>query len=140
METLASRLDDYLPTADESGRERTRDLANQVQQLIDDDESLPEEMRIHLRQMAEQLTWCLDNYAISGDFELKNAIDRLLITVGQSTQQSTHRDWWTKIVNEFVYPFAVATLAQLTGGAILSIIGGDSGAGQGALSPGNGSH
>lgn len=127
LDTLAGRLDDYLPAADDAGRERTRALVNEVQAAIDSDDSLPDEMKIHLRQMAEQLGWCLDNYAITGDFELKNAIDRLLITIGVTAQKSTQPGRWTTMVNTFVYPFVTSTAAQLTGRGIFMLLTGGAG-------------
>ncbi|BBZ74386.1 hypothetical protein MPRS_54790 [Mycobacterium paraseoulense] len=124
LQTLASWLDDYLPKADAAGLERTGRLVDDVLNAVNDDDSLPADMKIHLRQMCDQLRWCLDGYSQTGDFELKVAIDRLLITVGQSAQHSsTFRDKVTVVVNTFVYPFVVGTLAQVTGGAILSVLG-----------------
>ena len=124
LETLAGRLEDYLPAADDAGRDRTRGLVDAVLAAISDDNSLPTELRIHLAQMADQLGWCLDRYEITGDFELKNAIDRLLITVGVTAQTSNNASLWTKIANEFVSPFIVGTAAQITGSAMLMLIAG----------------
>jgi hypothetical protein len=139
LQTFASWLDDYLPKADEHGLERTGKLVDDILDAVNADESLPADMKIHLRQMCDQLRWCLDRYSQAGDFVLKVAIDRLLITVGQYAQQSpssTFRDKVTTIVNTFVYPFIVGTLAQVTGGAILSVLGLDGGGGPTALPPG----
>jgi hypothetical protein len=124
LETLAGRLEDYLPLADDAGRERTRNLVESVRAAISDDDSVPAELRIHLTQMADQLGWCLDRYEITGDFELKNAIDRLLITIGVTAQRSNNGGIWTKIANEFVSPFIVGTAAQITGSAMLMLISG----------------
>lgn len=124
LETLAGRLEDYLPAADDAGRERTRELVEVVRGGISNDGSLPAELRIHLAQMADQLGWCLDRYEITGDFELKNAIDRLLITVGVTAQRSKNCGLWTKIANEYVSPFVIGTAAQITGSAMLMLISG----------------
>jgi hypothetical protein len=124
LETLAGRLEDYLPAADDAGRERTRVLVEAVRAAIESDDSLPADLRIHLAQMADQLGWCLDRYDITGDFELKSAIDRLLITIGVTAQTSKNGGGWTKIANEFVSPFIVGTAAQITGSAMLMLISG----------------
>jgi hypothetical protein len=136
LQTLASWLDDYLPKADEAGLERTGKLVDDVLEAVNADDSLPSHLKIHLRQMCDQLRWCVDRYAQAGDFDLKVAIDRLLITVGQCAQQSsTFGEKVTLIVNTFVYPFVVGTLAQITGGAMLSVLGLSGGAPPGALPP-----
>lgn len=142
LRTLASWLDDYLPKADEAGLERTGTMVDDLLEVINTDGSLPREMKIHLRQMCDQVRWCLDNYSETGDFELRIAIDRLLITVGQYANQSGSsgfRKTVTTIVNTFVYPFVIGTLSQVTGGAILSSLG-MGGGGPAALppSPGDG--
>ena len=124
LETLAGRLEDYLPAADDAGRERTRALVEAVRAAIEGDDSLPADLRIHLAQMADQLGWCLDRYDITGDFELKNAIDRLLITIGVTAQRSKNGGVWTTIANEFVSPYIVGTAAQITGSAMLMLITG----------------
>jgi hypothetical protein len=123
LDTLASRLEDYLPTTDEAGRDRTRELVEEVRAAIDSDNSVPADMKIHLFQLADQLSWCMDNYSIAGDFELKTAIDRLLITVGVTAQESKQGGIWTTIVNNFVYPFVASTTASLTGQSILMLTG-----------------
>lgn len=124
LETLAGRLEDYLPASDDSGRQRTRGLVDAVTAALADDESLPTELRVHLRQMADQLAWCLDRFEITGDFELKKAIDRLLITIGITAQRSGNGGLWTKIVNEYASPFIVNTAAQITGTGMLMLITG----------------
>lgn len=124
LETLAGRLADYLPSTDDTGRDRTRGLVDAVRAAISDDDSLSPELRIHLTQVADQLGWCLDRYEITGDFELKNAIDRLLITIGVTAQRSKNGTVWTKLANEFVSPFIVGTAAQITGSAMLMLISG----------------
>lgn len=126
LDMLAGRLDDFLPTSDEAGRGRTRKLVEEVQAALKTDESIPADMKIHLRQVAEQLSWCLDHYELTGDFELKDAIDRLLISVGITAQKSRQGSLWTKLVNTFVYPFITSTSAQLTGHSILMLTTGAS--------------
>jgi hypothetical protein len=136
LRTLASWLDDYLPKADQDGLERTGKLVDDVLDAINADPSLPADMQIHLRQMCDQLRWCVDNYTLTGDFHLKVALDRLLITVGQAMQQSEgFRDKAKTFMNTWVYPFVVGTLAQVTGGAILGVLGIPGGAPPAALPP-----
>lgn len=126
LETLAGRLEDYLPTTTDDGLERTRTLVDQVRNAIISDDSLPQDLKVHLHQMADQLGWCLDHYEITGDFELKNAIDRLFITIGVTAQVSKEGGMWAKFVNTFVYPFITSTSAQLTGRSILMLTTGTS--------------
>lgn len=124
LETLAGRLDDHIPTATADGLGATKGFAESVITALAEDDSIDAGLKAHLRQLADQLLWCIERYDITGDFELKLSIDRLLMTVGVAGQQSSKGGVWTTIVKGFRSPFAVQTAAGLTSGAMLMLMQG----------------
>jgi hypothetical protein len=124
LETLAGRLDDHIPTATADGLNSTKAFAGKVTNTLAGDDSIPADLKAHLRQLVDQLLWCIERYDITGDFELKLAIERLLMTAGVAGQQSSNGGGWTRVVRGFKSPFAVQTAAGLTSGAMLMLMHG----------------
>ncbi|TDP27622.1 hypothetical protein [Nocardia ignorata] len=52
--------------------------------------------------MGPNLEWCVSNYAIPGDFELRLATERLGAVIGQVSGLSRMTDAWDTVKKNFV--------------------------------------
>ncbi|MFF0527792.1 hypothetical protein ACFYT3_05325 [Nocardia amikacinitolerans] len=122
LEVLAERLDDFVPAVNSDGLEQLRGYTHEVRETLDGDDSLPDELRAHMRRVIEHLEWCVEHYAQAGDFELREATDRLAAAVIRAGASTRHQDRWKKAMNDFVWPFTVNVVASIPGTALAQLV------------------
>jgi hypothetical protein len=59
----------------------------------------------------------MDDLTVIGDFEFGKAIERLLGVLATISLRSSQKDRWRKVLDLFVYPYAVGNLPMLSDGA-----------------------
>lgn len=113
LETLADRLDDYVPAVTDGGLEQIRSYLDNVVSVLATDESLPEALKIHVNDVISHVRWCIDNYQIVGDFSLQEAIERLSGSIIRAAANSDDKARWKTVVEQFVWPFTVSVIAAI---------------------------
>lgn len=105
LAALVDRLEDFVPSTTEADRTTLTDLVNDVFAVLDEDVSLPADLRRHVWLVANHARACLDEFAKLGDFELQAAIDRLLVAINVVVNEPHTSGKWTTVRERFVYPF-----------------------------------
>jgi hypothetical protein len=121
LENLADRLDDFVPKVRPGGLDDIRDYANGIRELLDEDDSIDELLKLHVRQVIAHLNWCIDNYAAVGDFDLQEAVERLASAVIRAAAASSQKDRWKARMDTFVWPFVVNVIAAIPGNALAQL-------------------
>lgn len=91
LEMLAERLEDVVPALESDGIDRIDQYLESVTAVVADDASLPTTLRSHINDVVAHVRWCVDNYAIVGDFSLQDALERLAGAVVRGAANSTDR-------------------------------------------------
>ncbi len=124
LETLAERLDGELPVADDDGLERLSGYLVDVRQLLSEDGSLPSDLRDHIAQVVTHVEWCISNYAIAGDFEVRVASERLIAVLAEGRTQSGDKKLWDGLLTRFAWPFASEVAVGIASSAATLALGG----------------
>ena len=112
LENLADALDQILPATTQDQRAGMEKALDEVRDALAGDPSLPEPLRRHLYGVLSHASTCLEEYETFGDFELQQAMDRLLVSVNMAGRVSTEPTRWEKIKEHFVFPMAVGMMLQ----------------------------
>ena len=121
LQNLAEAMRLYVPVLQPTGLESIRDYAQQVKDALQEDTSIPQQLRIHAHEVIEHLLWCVDRYNLVGDFILSEALERLAATVVRvaSNSDEEHRGTWrTFFTTTFVWPFTVNMIAAIPSQAL----------------------
>ncbi|GJO59116.1 hypothetical protein NJB1604_53000 [Mycobacterium marinum] len=122
LENLADRLDDYVPTLRPGGLDEIQSYAEGILQLLDEDDTLDQLLKLHIGQVVAHLNWCVNNYGAVGDFDLQEAVERLASSILRAWSASGHKDWWRAKADKFVWPFMVNMIAAIPGNALAQLI------------------
>lgn len=122
LENLIDAIDPYVPKLDSAKFEDLNAYLDKVEQAIDDDDTLPGVMRKTSKAFIQNLKTCIDNYMVIGDFQLKNAIERLLGHLAFIARQSKNSSMWKNILNQFVFPYAVNQFPGIDLGEVANAI------------------
>lgn len=112
LKMLSDKLDAVEPTFDEAKRESISNLVDAVLKAVQEDDSLPESLRIHIATIAVEVQRCLIDYEIQGDFKLSVAVERLLANIHIAEGQSSRSGVWTKVREEWVAPVVVGLIVS----------------------------
>lgn len=115
LETLAAWLDSEVPAVADGALDQLSEYVASIRKLLVEDGSLPPEFKGHLGQIIAHLEWCILNYSIAGDFEVRVAVERLMAGVAQAAAQSTMKDKWSTMMTTFVWPFAINIITAIPG-------------------------
>jgi hypothetical protein len=121
LENLADRLEDFVPTVNPGGLDDIRAYASRIRTLLDEDDSVDEMLKLHVRQVIAHLNWCVDNYDAVGDFDLQEAVERLLAATVRATAASGWKDRWIATMNTVVWPFGVHMIAAIPATALAQL-------------------
>ena len=121
LENLADRLDDFVPTVRPGGLDELRDYANGIRELLDDDDSINELLKLHIKQVVAHLTWCIDNYNAVGDFDLQEAVERLASAILRAYAASSNKEKWSDAAKTWVWPFVVNVIAAIPSSALTQL-------------------
>ncbi len=122
LEMLAERLEDVVPTLDADGLDRIKGYIESVSAVLADDTSIPATLRAHVNDVIAHVRWCVDNYAIVGDFSLQDALERLAGAVVRGAANSTDKSKWKNVVNNIVWPFAVNMMAAIPAAELVALV------------------
>ena len=122
LENLADRLDDFVPTLNPNGLDDIRGYADGIRDLLDEDDSLDDLLKLHVKQVIAHLNWCIDNYDAVGDFDLQEAVERLLAATVRATAESSRKDRWIATAwNAVVWPFGVHMISAIPATALAQL-------------------
>ncbi|QAY05778.1 peptidase [Gordonia phage Vasanti] len=125
LETLSGRLDETVPTFTEDGLEAVGAFVSDAAALLNEDQSIPKDLRDHLTGVLLHVQRCVSEYDLTGDYAAARAIDELLATLGRVQNASSEPGKWKTLLNGLVYPFASSAAANIaTNPALLQLIPG----------------
>ena len=119
---LADRMDDFMPTLRPDGIETVVAYAQGITALLDDDDSISRDLRLHLRQVIAHVEQCAAEFAIVGEFNLQQAVERLLAVVALVTTTSSKRSKWAERLGQFFWPFTAGAAANVAATPIQAVI------------------
>jgi len=124
LENLAEFLRSYVPELKPTGEAELRGYVKLVQSTVEEDQSIPADLRIHLREVVSHLLRCLDEYETVGAFELQKALENLAATVLRTAANSGNKSKWKPTMDGFVWPFAVSVMSALPSAALAQLLPG----------------
>lgn len=104
LAALADVIDQFLPVYSEEQRSSVRDSLEGIRIGLVEDMSLPQALRRHINGLLLHAFQCLDEYERFGDFELKKAVDRLIVSVNVAASVSEDKTRWQNLRDNLVYP------------------------------------
>lgn len=122
LETLIGYLDDVVPTANPELVEKLQDYLESIWQALSSDDSLPDNVRLEAAAVIKHVQNCIDDLAVIGDFDFRQAVDRLISVLIQIHKASEQKDKWRNIVNNFVWPFVMGNVTAITSSQFLQIL------------------
>jgi hypothetical protein len=64
--------------------------------LLDEDDTIDQLLKMHVKQVIAHLNWCIDNYDAVGDFDLQEAVERLASAIIRAAGTSKSKDRCTR--------------------------------------------
>lgn len=102
----AERIANTTPETSEDARNGIREMVQEVRNTLVEDASLPERLRVHVTRVLRHVEEALDNYEITGEFLLEEALERLLGVLGIVEKASKDPSMWQKFRESFTPGFA----------------------------------
>lgn len=130
LEHLADRLDGIAPQLADGGLDQVRAIADSAKALVEEEDSLDPLLRQHVLQVIAHVHWCVENYAAVGDFDLREAVERLMSTMlrtGATLKDDEKVSKWRAWMGGFVYPFATSVAAAIPSAALTQLALGSGG-------------
>ena len=125
LETLSDVFDGVLPVTTEAQRQGVEELCGRVLKLLAEDDSLPADLKRHLTAVVNHCRACVAEFSVVGDFDLRVAVDRLVVAVTAATRASTSKQSeWAETLKGWAYPFSIALSAAIANDAVQLAIGG----------------
>lgn len=122
LENLIDTMASYVPTMDEARFDELKVYLDKVEEALRDDDSLSAAVAAGTMTLVQNLRTILDQYTVCGDLQLEQALERLLGNLAKVTLHSKHATRWRKLIDEFVFPYAVGQLPELPAGGLLSAV------------------
>ncbi len=114
LETLIDVLNAVVPDTTEAQRQSIDDLCGDVLRMVAEDATIPTELKRHLTAVANHARSCVAEFGVVGDFDLRSAVDRLLVAVQVATRISGDASGWRDVVKTWAYPFTAGLTVALT--------------------------
>lgn len=111
----------FVPSVATDGLDSLRGFVESAQTVITEDDSLDPALKRHVQRVIDHLTWCIEEYARVGDFELREAVDRLIAAMVTTAARSKHQGQWRDVLNTFVYPFTVNVAAAIPAHGVVQL-------------------
>lgn len=124
LDALAGQVDDWLVEPSAERFESITPFLNRIGEVLAADLSIPEDLRVHIAGLILHVRGCIENYAITGAFDLQVALDRLIAAVGYAGAQSDEPSRWKAAAQNFAYPFTVSVLASPIGTMLTQLTAG----------------
>ena len=111
LKMLSTMLDRAEPSTDEAERAQVGDFVAAVLGALKDDDSLPEELRLHIATLIVEIQRCLLDYEIQGDFQLAAAVERLMAVLLFAESESNGKaSVWRKVYDDYFRPIMVGLM------------------------------
>lgn len=107
LENLDDILNHELPKFSDENRESLRSTFDNIRQTLIDDRSIPASLKRHIHGLLVHASTCLEEYEMTGDFELQKAVDRLLVSVNAAERISSEPSRWQAFKDKLFYPVVV---------------------------------
>ncbi len=125
LETLSDVFDGVLPVTTEAQRQGVEELCGRVLKLLAEDDSLPADLKRHLTAVVNHCRACVAEFSVVGDFDLRVAVDRLVVAVNAAMRASSSKQSeWAEMFKGWAYPFSIALSAAMGNDAVQLAIGG----------------
>lgn len=129
LQYLGDKLDGLLPRLENGGLAALREYVDGVRSLLDEDDSISDPVLIgHVKQVLAHVEWCINNFDAVGEFDLQEAIYRLVASMLRATAASEKKDRWRDKLNTVAWPFAADVVAAIAAApaqiAIAAALGG----------------
>lgn len=123
---LADWLDLFRPKLISGGLEDIRAYLGGVRDLLDEDTTIADDnLKRHLKQVINHVEYCVNEFDAVGEFDLQDAIQRLIAVMVRVTVTSSWKDRWKEKLNNAAWPFAMGAMGELvTGTAQIAISSG----------------
>jgi len=112
LKWAASKLGTSSPTMDEETRQSITELLNHVREVVVKDGSLPDELRLHLVNLLQQVASAVEHWEITGDFSLSDALDRLFGAMRVAETLSSDPSVWSDLWSSWGKPIAVGLIVN----------------------------
>jgi hypothetical protein len=126
LELLADRLDSLVPVIQDGGLDQLRAYAQEANDIIDADGDVPPMLKMHVKQVITHVFWCINNFDAVGEFDLQDAIQRLLgamMTAAKTADMSgPMKDRWKTWLNGLVFPFSVNVMSAVPAQALVQLM------------------
>ncbi|ADT99853.1 hypothetical protein [Mycolicibacterium gilvum] len=124
LKHLADTLHGVAPALKPDGLEALRAMAQSAKELVEQDPALDPLLRQHVLQVIAHVNYCIDDYAAVGDFDLREAAERLMSTMMRTA--ATVKDTegvskWRQWMDGFWYPFTVEVTAAIPSAALTQL-------------------
>lgn len=107
----AERISVTAPESTPESREAVADLVKAARRLLIEDTTLPQKMRLHVTRLLRHVEEALDNFDITGDFILADAVERLIGAIQLVEVTSEAPSKWTDFKSQFL-PGVAAQIAS----------------------------
>ncbi|MDQ2638069.1 MAG: hypothetical protein M3Y83_14470 [Actinomycetota bacterium] len=121
LQNLSAWFRTLVPTVQAGGLDSLREFADGAEAVLADDDSIDPLLKRHVQSVIEHLAWCIDRYDEVGDFELREAVDRLIAAMVTTAARSKKKDGWRDWMNTFVYPFSVNMVSAIPAQAVVQL-------------------
>ena len=121
LETLAETLRYYVPVLEADGLESVRAYAQQVKDALEEDTTIPQQLRIHAHEVIGHLLWCVDTYDLVGDFILAEAVERLaatIVRVAANSSPENRSKVWGPVAQNIYWPFVLNLVSAIPAQAL----------------------
>lgn len=131
LEALEGFLDSNMPRLGDVGEARVSELLDEVIAALDEDDELSQILREHLIRTVQVIRDCIEEYGVSGETDLKQALYDLWIALyaAAGATTGTNQTRWQNFATKIGYPTAASILGSIPslGVSILQLTQGASG-------------
>ncbi|MGN7968022.1 hypothetical protein [Microbacterium sp. 22296] len=99
---VAERLSTVSPESTEESRESIREMVQAARSLLIEDDTIPEKLRLHVTRLLRHVEEALDNFEITGDFLLEDAVERLIGALQFVETSSSKASKWSDFRSQFI--------------------------------------
>lgn len=116
LETLIDAVDPFVTKLDESAFEKFRSYLDEVEEALEEDDSLDEHFKESVRVAVRNVREAFDRFTTVGDYRTDEALKSLLAQIALVMVRSQNKNKWEKILNRWIFPYAVNQLPGLEPG------------------------
>lgn len=124
LSSIAERIEDLVPKTSQEERQSIAGYLTELTSLIVEDQTLPAQLRQHMRRLIVEAETCLAEFEIIGDFALQASLDRLATAVLKASKISKSPKPWEEFMARLIYPAAASAIGSAPGVVIGAIAAG----------------